>query len=132
MDFPPALEAVTPLSGLLIANLAIIPLPPAPADLWASKGVIELIKRVQIINKELEAVILATKVQHTSLSKAVLEEMKKFGFPLMNARLSYRIAFQEAVIAGTTVSSLGRDARSAAIEVGAMTDEVLLILKGAK
>lgn len=132
LDFPPSLEAVTPLSGLLIANLAVIPLPPAPAELWSARAVKGLIESVQIINAGLTAAILATKVQRTSLSRAVLEEMKNFGIPLMNARLSNRTAFQEAVLAGTTVSSLGRGARPAAIEVGAMTDEVLLILGRAK
>lgn len=132
LDFPPSLEAVTPLSGLLIANLALIPLSPAPADLWAARGMKALIESVQIVNTGLRAAILATKVQRTSLSKAVLQEMQHFGIPLMHARLSHRTAFQEAVLAGTTVSALGRDARAAATEVSAMTDEVLAILGGAK
>lgn len=132
LDFPPSLDAVTPLSGLLIANLAIVPLPPSPADLWAAQGAMALIRRLQIINGGLEAVILATKVQRTSLSQAVIREMQNFGLPLMKARLSHRTAFQEAVLAGTTVAGLGRDARTAAIEVNAMTDEVLAILEREK
>ncbi len=44
--------------------------------------------------------------------------------------MAHRTAYQEAILAGTTVSALGRDARAAAIEVSALVDEVLAILGG--
>lgn len=132
IDTPPALAAGAPLSALLIANLAVVPVQPAPADLWAARGVKLLVESVQVVNKELSAVILASRVQRTSLTRAVMQEMRNFGIPLMDAQLSNRTAFQEAVLAGTTVCTLGREAKAAAIEVSAMTDEILAILGGAK
>jgi chromosome partitioning protein len=132
IDTPPALAAGAPVSALLIANLAIVPVPPAPADLWAARGVKLLIESVQTINKELSAAVLASRVQRTSLTRAVMQEMKNFGMPLMHAQLSNRTAFQEAVLAGMTVCALGREAKTAAMEVSAMTDEILAILGGSK
>jgi chromosome partitioning protein len=128
IDCPPSLEALAPQSALLVAHLAIIPLPPSPADLWSARGVKELVERAQTINEDLKAVILPNRVVRTSLSKAILQELEAFGIPLMSARLSNRTAYQEAVIAGMSVSDLGRDAKLAADEVCALTDEVLALL----
>lgn len=132
IDCPPSLSAVTPHSALLIANLVLVPVPAAPADLWAARSVKKLIERVQIVNPDLRAAILANKIQRTSLSKAVMNELSNFGIPLMKSQLSNRTAYQEAILSGTTVSALGWHAKAAAIEVRAMTDEVLEILGDAK
>jgi chromosome partitioning protein len=132
IDLPPSLEAVTPAAALLIADLAIVPVPVSPADFWATEGVATLIRRLTEVNPGLKTVILPTKVQRTAISRAVLNELGKFGFPVMQSRLSNRIAFQEAAISGSTPSALGRQAKEAANEVMAMTDEVLSILEGAQ
>lgn len=130
IDCPPSVDAITSHSALLIADLAIVPVPPAAADLWSCRATLALIERIQVINPGLKAVLLATKVQRTSLSRAVLVELENFGIPLMRSRMTHRTAYQEAILAGTTVAALGRDARAAAIEVSALVDEVLEILGG--
>lgn len=130
IDCPPSVDAITSQSALLIADLVIVPVPPAPADLWSCRATLALIERIQVINPGLKAVLLATKVQRTSLSRAVLDELETFDVPLMRSRMAHRTAYQEAIVAGTTVSALGRDARAAAIEVRALVDEVLAILGG--
>jgi chromosome partitioning protein len=130
IDCPPSVDAITSQSALLIADLVIVPVPPAPADLWSCRATSALIERIQVINPELKAVLLATKVQRTSLSRAVLVELENFGIPLMRSRMVHRTAYQEAILAGTTVAALGRDARIATIEVSALVDEVLEILGG--
>ena len=130
VDCPPSVDAVTSQSALLIADLVIVPVPPAPADIWSCQATLALVERIQVINPGLKAVLLATKVQRTSLSRAVLEELGNFGIPLMKSRMAHRTAYQEAMLAGTTVAALGRDARAAAIEVSALVDEVLEMLGG--
>lgn len=130
IDCPPSVDATTSQSALLIADLVIVPVPPAPADLWSCRATLSLIERIQVINPGLKAVLLATKVQRTSLSRAALTELANFGIPLMRSRMAHRTAYQEAILAGTTVAALGRDARAAAIEVSALVDEVLEILGG--
>lgn len=132
IDCPPSLEAQAPQSVLLVANLVIIPLPPSPADLWATRGVKTLVELAQTINEDLKAVILPNRLVRTSLSKAIMQELESFGIPLMSSGLSNRTAYQEAVVAGVSVSNLGRDAKSSAGEVRAMADEVLALLGESK
>lgn len=128
IDCPPSLEALASQSALLVANLAIVPIPPSPGDLWAARGVKTLIDKAKAINDDLKTAILPNKVNRTSLSVAIMRKLETFGIPLMTSRLSNRVAYQEALIAGVSVRDLGRDARPAAEEIRALTDEVLAIL----
>jgi len=130
IDCPPSVDAITAQSALLIADLVIVPVPPAPSDAWSALATLALVERIQVINPRLKAVLLATKVQRTSLSRAVLDELGNFGIPLMRTRMAHRTAYQEAVLAGSTVAALGRGARAAAIEVSDLVDEILEIIGG--
>lgn len=130
IDCPPSVEAITAQSALLIADLVIVPVPPAAADAWSARTTLAMVERIQVINPRLKAVLLATKVQRTSLARAVLDELANFGVPLMRTRMTHRTAYQEAILAGSTVAALGRGARAAAIEVTALVDEILEILGG--
>lgn len=130
IDCPPSVDAITAQSALLIADLVIVPVPPAPSDAWSALATLALVERIQVINPRLKAVLLATKVQRTSLSRAVLDELGNLGIPLMRTRMAHRTAYQEAVLAGSTVAALGRGARAAAIEVSDLADEILEIIGG--
>lgn len=132
VDCPPSLEALASQSALLVANLAIVPLPPSPSDLWAARGAKTLIEKAQTINEDLKAVILPNRVSRTSLAAAIMRKLETFGIPLMKSRLSNRVAYQEAFITGVSVRDLGRHAKPAADEIRAMTDEVLAILEEKK
>lgn len=132
VDCPPGLDALSPQSAILVADLVVVPLPPSPADLWAARGVKRLIERGTDFNPSLKACILPNRVVRTSLSNAIMRELDDFGIPLMSSRLTNRTAFQEAVVSGVSVSALGRDARTAADEVTAFADEVLALLRGEK
>lgn len=128
VDCPPGLDSLSPQSVILVADLVIVPLPPSPADMWAARGVKLLIERGAEVNPSLKAAILANRVVRTSLSKAIMRELTEFGIPLMSSQLTNRTAYQEAVISGLSVSALGRDAKTAADEVNALADEVLMRL----
>lgn len=131
IDTPPALSSISS-SALLAADLAIIPLPPSPADIWAAQAVKSLVQRAKMVNVDLKAFILANKVSRTTLSTAAMLELEDFGIPLMRTRLSTRVAYQQSALAGAPVTALGRAAAAASLEVRALTDEVLEILGGAK
>ena len=128
VDCASSLLSLATQSALLISDLAIIPLPPSPGDLWAAFGMKKMIAIAQTINPGLKAVILPNRVVRTSLSKAIMSELENFGIPLMKSRIFNRTAYQEAVIAGVSVADLGRDAKPAADEIRALTDEVLELL----
>ena len=128
IDCPSSLENPILQSAVFSSDLVIIPTRPSLADVWSSQAVNTLIERAAQGNEQLQATFLPTMVTRTSLSTAMLDALGELGLPVMKASLSNRIAFQEAVVTGTTVSRLGRSGKSAAEEVKAMTDEVLEIL----
>ena len=132
VDCPPGLESLAPQAAILISDLVIIPLPPSPADFWAARGIKKLVENGKDFNPALIAVLLPNRVVRTSLSNAIMRELKEFGIPIMLSRLTNRTAYQEAVVSGLSISALGRDAKAAKDEVHALADEVLSLLGESK
>ena len=128
VDCGPSIDALQPISALLVSDLAILPIALSPPDIWASCQARTLIERAQILNANLRSVILPSRVSRTTLSKAIMSELDSFGIPVLQARLSNRIAFQEAMLGGVSVSDLGRSGRQAAAEVNVLTNEILELL----
>ena len=125
VDCPPAVESPVPQSVLLIADVALVPIIPSPADLWAATGTRGLIERASEINPSLRSRLVVNMLQsNTSMSKEVLAVLEDFGIPLTDIRLHLRTAYRQSAVYGTTVHDLGREAGKAIIEVEALTVEV--------
>jgi chromosome partitioning protein len=130
VDCPPAVESAVPQSALLIADVALVPIIPSPADLWAATGTRGLIERAVEINPALHARLVVNMLQsNTSMSKEVLEVLEDFGIPLTHAKLHLRTAYRQAAVFGGTVHDLGREATKAMHEVDALVHEVLDLFK---
>ncbi len=128
IDCPPAVESVIPNAALLIANLAIVPIVPSLADLWAAVGIKQVIDSVSQINPELQARLLVNLLKpNTNLSKELMDPIRQFGIDLMQTTIGDRTAYKESV-AGVTVHDLGSKAEAAASETLRLADEVLAIL----
>lgn len=130
IDCPPAMNSASPTSAMLVSDLALIPVVPSPADIWAAESAKKLAESAQANNEDLLARVVANMVQRsTSLAKEMMELLEEDAdFPLMNSSLGSRAAFREAQILGSTVHQVPR-ATAAISEVEAMTDEVLGLLK---
>lgn len=129
IDCPPAALSPAPSSAMLISDLAIIPVVPAPADMWASVAAKKLALAAQITNDSLQIRILPNMVQkNTNLARDTLDVLAEdTDIPLMRARIGSRSAFRECQLTGSTVHSVSKT--SVAIdEVDALTDEVLQLL----
>ena len=130
VDCPPAVESAVPQSALLVADIALVPIIPSPADLWAATGTRGLIERAIEINPALQARLVVNMLQsNTSMSKEVLEVLEDFGIPLTEAKLHLRTAYRQAAVFGGTVHDLGRDAAKAVREVEALVQEILGLVK---
>lgn len=130
VDCPPAVESAVPQSALLVADIALVPIIPSPADLWAATGTRGLIERAIDINPALQARLVVNMLQsNTSMSKEVLEVLEDFGIPLTEAKLHLRTAYRQAAVFGGTVHDLGRDAAKAVREVEALVQEILDLVK---
>jgi chromosome partitioning protein len=127
IDCPPAVESVIPNATLLIANLAIVPIVPSLADLWAAVGIKQVIESVAHINPDLQSRLVVNLLKpYTNLSKDLMDPIRQFGIEMMQATIGDRTAYKESV-AGVTVHDLGSKAEAAAQETLRLTDEVLAI-----
>lgn len=129
IDCPPAMSSAAPSSAMLVSDLALIPLVPSPADIWAAESAKKLAESAKVTNESLQARVVANMVQKsTSLARDLLEILgEDEDFPLLSSMLGSRAAYREAQILGSTVHAVPR-AKTAVDEVEAMTDEVLEML----
>lgn len=128
IDCPPAVDSPVPQSALMISDLALVPIIPSPADLWATKGTQRLIENAQDFNEALQARLMLNMLQsQTSLGREAETLLIDFGTPRMDAHLGLRQAYRQAQLYGATVHALERQSK-AINEVNALTDEVMAIL----
>lgn len=129
IDCPPAALSPAPSSAMLISDLALIPIVPAPADMWASVAAKKLALTAQATNEALQIRVLPNMVQkNTNLARDTLDVLAEdTEIPMLASRIASRSAFRECQLTGSTVHSLSRTS-AATQEVDALTDEVLALL----
>jgi chromosome partitioning protein len=126
IDCPPALDALTPQSALLVSDLAVVPLIPSPLDVWAATGVTYLIENARAVNTTLRALLVLNQCQPRQvLAQEVREQLDTFQIPLARAYLGDRVVYRQAPLLGTSVHSMGKEATQAIEEVTGVTDELL-------
>jgi chromosome partitioning protein len=126
IDCPPALDALTPQSALLVADLAVVPLIPSPLDVWAATGVTVLIENARAVNTALRALLVLNQCQPRQvLAQEVREQLDTFQIPLATAYLGDRVVYRQAPLLGTSVHVMGKEAGPAIDEVNTVTDELL-------
>lgn len=125
LDCPPSIEHPATLAALQVADLALVPVVPSPADLWSTKGVERLILQVKTTRKTLKAALAPNRVVRTNLAFDVLDVMRDFELPVLSAALSQRNAFAQSAVIGGSVYQLGRAGAEAAREVDRLVIEVL-------
>ena len=130
IDCPPAVDSAAPQSALLISDVAIVPVVPSPADLWAARGIKQIIDNAADINESLRPMLVANMVSRTALGRDALSTLEDFGIPLARSTLGQRTAYREAVLYGCPVQWLGSKARSAADEIDALADEIWSLMTG--
>lgn len=128
IDLPPRLGDVQ-RAALMVADLAVVPSGPSPADAWAAGATIELVQEAQGLRPELAAVVLITRQQpRTVLGRGLRGVLSEGGLPVLRAALCNRVAYQEAVGAGLGVGAYApRD--PAAKEMAALVTELLEMSK---
>lgn len=129
VDCPPAVESSAPQSALLISDLAIVPVVPSPADLWAARGIRQIIETAQDINESLQSMMVANMLPRTSLGKEAMQALEDFGIPLASTTLGQRTAFREAVLYGSAIQSLGSRAKEATREIEGLAHEAIAMIQ---
>jgi len=131
IDCPPAVHSPSPSSAMLVSDLALIPVVPAPADMWAVVAAKQLAAHAQATNEGLRVRLVPNMVQrNTTLARDTLDVLSEdTEIPLTTSRLSSRAAYRECQLIGATVHKVPR-ARDAINEVEALVDEALSLLNG--
>lgn len=129
VDCPPSVESPAASSAMLVSDLALIPVVPSPADLWASQRAKRLAEEVQGRNEGLAVRLVPNMTQTVSnLARDTLEIIEEDeDVDATKAHFGFRTAYRECQLLGNTVHALpGAD--KAIAEVDSLADEVLKIL----
>ncbi|MBL8398174.1 MAG: AAA family ATPase [Candidatus Accumulibacter sp.] len=117
LDTPPSLTHPSTMAALAVAHLAVIPVVPGPTDLWSTLAVERLILNRMEHSHRLHGCILPNRVQNTALASDVLDLLKEFTLPVLDAQLSQRNAYAQSAVVGASVFQLGASADAAQQEV---------------
>lgn len=117
---------VTDLMGSIVrlADLVLIPLKPSGFDLMATEELIELIKLAHSITGDRPRVAFIVSMQKdgTHLSRAIREQLASFGFPVLSAATSDRVAYAASTGEGLSIFDT-RDQKAIA-EIDALHAEI--------
>lgn len=128
IDCPPAIDSPAPSSAMLVSDLAIIPVIPSPADIWAAKAAQRLTDQIISQNESLIVRMLVNRMQKTNLISAMLDELAETdGVVLLRSRLGARSAFCECQLSGSTVHGVP-GAKKAIEEVDALFNEIVELI----
>jgi chromosome partitioning protein len=130
VDCPPSVDSPIAASALLLADIALIPTPPSPADLWATRGAVRLLQQAQVMNSILRGFVVPNRVQRTALSVEIRGLLSEIGLPVTRSSLGLRTAYQEASAHGCSIADLGSGAKAAALEIDMLATEVEALLAG--
>ena len=128
MDCPPSIEHPHTMSALELCDLAIVPVVPSPTDLWATRGIERLILDRRQHRPALRGALLPNRVMRTALAGDVLDVLKDFSLPVLDAALAQRSAYASSAVRGTSVFGLGRSAAAAQDEVTRLVAAVLELI----
>lgn len=126
IDTPGTLESPVLAIALIIADVALVPMIPAPGDLWATTPLIKLLDQVRVQNDRLVVRVVPNQVQTTALAVDALDTLKELKLDVARSSLAQRVAYKQALGFGCTVLDL-KDPK-AIDEVEHLTTEALELL----
>jgi len=111
-------------SALMVADIAIIPCRPNPADIWTLAETVEAVQSAQTIRPELQAYIVINGLDpRTRLSRESRDNMSAAGLPVMTTVLHQRNPLAETLAAGKGVTAYEPKSLAAA-EIRALASEI--------
>ncbi|MGL4668676.1 MAG: ParA family partition ATPase [Saezia sp.] len=117
------------VSAIKAANLVLIPVQPSPYDIWAASDLVDLIKqRIDLTDGALKsAFVVSRAIKGTRIGSEVSEALRGYDLPILNSRITQRVAYPTSASLGLTVQEIDPSG-DAAKEIEELTNEVLSIL----
>lgn len=129
IDCPPAMDSAAPTSAMLVSDLALIPVVPAPADIWAAESAVALAQSAAQINEALQTYIVPNMVQQsTGLARDMLDALRNMdNLNVLKSTLGLRTTFRDCQLYGASVHRVSRGS-TALSEVETMKKEILSLM----
>ena len=88
-----------------ISDVAIIPVQPSAADIWASAAAVKLIQSKRDVGGTIECAFLATRVTgSTNLSKEIMKgDWNEYGIDMLDQSISNRVSYAQSLSDGVSV-----------------------------
>jgi chromosome partitioning protein len=127
IDVPPRLEAPS-RAAIISSDVILIPFLPAAVDLWASSGIVDLVREAKQYKDGLRAIFMMNKAGVSNiLDRDARSAIKTLDdFEMLEATLGSRVDFIKAFSSGTIVQEESPSSK-ASKEVRKMVDELLAI-----
>ena len=128
LDGPPRIAEMT-RAIMLLSDLALIPLGASAAEVWATSDMLPIIEDARAIKPDLNIRMVWIRYRgYTRSAKEISHSAgRELGLKSMKTKISYRVAYSDALAAGMTVTeSTDKTAKS---EIQTLTREVIRSLK---
>lgn len=123
IDGPPRVAGIA-RSGLLAADLVLIPAQPSPFDGWASSEMLRLLDEARIFRPELRARMLLNRcAARTVIARETAEALADQDPPMLASRVGQRVAFADAARTGRLASE-SDTGQMATRDIEALADEL--------
>ncbi len=124
IDGPPRVTELA-RSAIMASDLVIIPVQPSPYDIWAADDVVKLIAEARIYKENIKSVFVVNrKIVNTAIGRDIGETLAAYEVPVLNASITQRVVFAEAVAQGKSVFEIDEEG-PAAKEVQAVLNEIM-------
>lgn len=124
IDGPPRVTDLA-RSAIMASDLVLIPVQPSPYDIWAADEVVKLIAEARVYKENLKSVFAVNrKIANTAIGRDVGEALAAYPVPVLQASITQRVVFAEAVAQGKSIFEIDPDG-PAAKEMLAVLDELM-------
>jgi len=119
----PGVGAKRQASAFMVADVALLPSGPSPADAWALAESIELAQNAAELRPELRIRIAINRADRTAIGASTRKAIEELGIPMITSTIGDRVAFREALAAGVGVTRYASGS-VAANEIRRLVDEL--------
>jgi chromosome partitioning protein len=124
IDGPPRVSELA-RSGIIAADLIVIPVQPSPYDVWAAQEVLNLIQEASVFKETLKSLfVINRKIVNTAIGRDVVTALNDLGTAVAKSQICQRVAFAESAATGQTVLETEPKGQ-AAKEIKALVKELL-------
>jgi len=124
IDGPPRVTDLA-RSAIMASDVVVIPVQPSPYDIWAADEVVKLINEARVYKDGLKAVFVVNrKIANTAIGRDVGEALSEYSLPVLDASITQRVVFAEAVAQGKAVYEIDPEGLAAA-EVQAVMNDLM-------